>query len=126
MPTLHGSWIWVDMSPFTSAANANVYVIKPVPVAGTIKEVRMSMVEALATGGGIMTLHKNTVNILSSASLNLEADFASLTAESEVLTTNAASLKVTTADSLKALFTLTTFAITNAIGCLVAIEPDVW
>lgn len=127
MPTLRSAWVWVDMSPHTSAANTDTVVIKPVPVAGTIREVHFAIVSNLATGGGIMTLHKNAVNILSSTNIDLEADLGDAVAETNVLTTNNSALEVTTTDCLRAGYTLTTLACTdNAIGVLVAIEPALW
>jgi hypothetical protein len=124
MATVKNSWIWVDLSPFPSAANTSCLVAKPCPVEGTIVEVWMSINTLLAAGGGIAALSKNTLNILSAASVDFETGFTAATAASKVLTTNTASLKVLTTDTLKAAYTLTTIATTNGVGCLVAIEPS--
>ena len=124
MASLAGSWVWVDLSPYPSAANTSCLVAKPCPVEGTIKEVWMSINTVLGAGAGIAALSKNAVNILSAASVNLETDLTAATAESQVLSTSGVSLKVLTTDTLKAAYTLTTIATTNGIGCLVAIEPS--
>ena len=116
MASLKNSWVWVDLSPFPSAANASCLVAKPCPVEGTIKEVWMSINTLLAAGGGIAALSKNALNILSAASVDFETDLTAATSESQVLSTNNASLKVLTTDTLKATYTLTTIAITNGIG----------
>ena len=127
MPTTRSSWIWVDMSPANSVANLTQSVCKPVPAAGTIKNVRVGQLLKGAAGSGIFVLSKSGVNILSAASTDLYADYATAAvAQDLVLTTKDSSLKVATTDTLNALYTLTTCAITSAIGVYVAIEPDLW
>lgn len=126
MPTLRSSWVYVDLSPTISVANNDRLVVKPVPVAGTVKEVWVSVNTAVTTGGGLVAVAKGSTNLLSATNVDLQADLSAATPSSRTLTTNTASLKVATTDVLKATWTLTTIASTNSVGCLVAIEPDVW
>lgn len=126
MPTPRGHRVWVDMSPQLSAADTAVTVVKPVPVAGTIKVVRVVQKTLGAAASGTWVLSKNTVNILSAASIDSQADLVAATPEDVTLTTNSATLKVVTTDMLNAVYTLTTCALTSAIGVYVGIEPDEW
>lgn len=127
MPTLRSAWVWVDMSPANSVANLNSTVCKPVPVAGTIKKVRVGQLLKGAAASGTFVLSKSGVNILSAASTDLYGDYTTAAvAQDLVLTTKESTLKVATTDTLNALYTLTTCAITSAIGLYVAIEPDEW
>ncbi len=128
MPSQKSTWRWIDLSPQVAVANTNVLVEKPVPFAGVIKEAWLVINTILTTGGGVAALAKSSTNILSATNVNLGShttpDVTAATPKSLTLSTSTMDLKVATTDVLKATFTLTTAAITNAIGCLVAIEPD--
>jgi hypothetical protein len=126
MPSPRSARVWVDLSPFQSAANDTVTVCKPVPEAGTIAVVRVVQNLLGAAASGTWTIGKGAVNILSAASVDSQADLVAGTAEDLVLTTAGSSLRVTTTDYLKAVYTLTTCALTSAIGVYVGIDPDVW
>ena len=73
MPTPKGAWYWLDLSPYTTAADVSTVTVKGVPVAGTIKSIQVAVNAVLTTGGGIVALAKGSVNVLSSASYNLGA-----------------------------------------------------
>lgn len=127
MPTQRSSWVYVDLSPQVAVANTNWLVAKPAPVTGTIKEVWLGINTLLTTGGGIVAVSKNSLNILSATNVDLQADLTAATPESQTLAANAATLRVVAGtDMLKAAWTLTTAAITNAASCIIAIEPDLW
>lgn len=128
MPTPRSSWVWVDLSPTIAVANNDRLVAKPVPCAGTIKEIWLSINTLLTTGGGVVAIAKNAVNVLSATNVNIGSaaapDVTAATPLSCTLTTQKTSLRVSTSDMLKATWTLTTLASTNSVACLVAIEPD--
>jgi len=131
MPTTKSAWIWLDLSPYTTAADVSTVTVKGVPVAGTIKSIQLGVNAVLTTGGGIVAVAKGSVNVLSSTTYNLGAaatpDLVAATPEFATLTTAKTSLKVAAGDLLKATWTLTTFAATtNAITLLIGIEPDSW
>lgn len=114
------------MSPQPSAADTAVTVCKPAPCAGTIKAVRVVQKTLGAAASASFTLDKSGVNILSATSINNQADLVAATPKDATLTTNTAALKVATTDYLDAVYTLTTCALTSAIGVWIAIEPDLW
>lgn len=130
MPTPQSAWVWVDLSPTVTVANNDRLVAKPAPVAGTIKKCIIGINTRVTTGGGVVLVSKNSVNILSAANQEIAsaaaASLADATPAEIALTTQATSLKVSVGDMLKATWTLTTVASTNAVCCLVAIEPDCW
>ena len=75
MPTPRSAWVWVDMSPANSVANLTSTVCKPVPVAGTIKKVRVGqMLKGRGRFGDHSCSSKSAVNILSAASADIYAD----------------------------------------------------
>lgn len=129
-PTPRSAWHWVDLSPDIAVANTNEIVAKPAGVAGTIKEIWVGINTILTTGGGTVAVAKGAVNVLSSTTYNLGAaatpDLVAATPESATLTTAPTSLEVAAASWLKATWTLTTAAVSNAAALLVAIEPDLW
>jgi hypothetical protein len=125
MASLKNSWLWLDLSPHPAADDSSNLVCRPVPCEGRIAEVWLSINTVLTTGGGIVTVHKNAINILSATNVDLQSDLTGGTAESQVLTTANATLKVLTTDTIRVGWTLTTsVAATDALGCLVAIEPS--
>lgn len=126
MPTPRSSWVWVDMSPHLSAANATCTISQPVPVKGRIVCVRAGQKLLGAAASNSFTLAKGSANILSAASVDPTASFVAGVAEDLVLTTNEGTLKVATTDMLHAVYTLTTCALTSAIGVYLAIEPEEW
>jgi hypothetical protein len=130
MPTPRGSWIWVDLSPAVAVANLDQLIAKPAPVAGTIVSCWVGANAILTTGGGTLAVKKAGVTILSSATYNLGAaatpDLVAATPELATLTTAKSTLKVAAGDLLSATWVLTTAAVTNALMCMVAIEPDLW
>lgn len=126
MPSPKGAWVYVDLSPDMAVANQSEIVLKAAPVSGVIKQVRVAINTLLTTGGGTLALAKGGVNILSATSVDLQADLVAATSETETLTTTDQDLKVTEGDMLKATWTLTTNAVTNAAFCVVAIEPSDW
>ena len=111
-----------------AVANQNQTIVKPAPVAGTIKEVWIGINTLLTTSGGTLAVANGTANVLSSATYNLgnAGDLAAGVHESATLTTNTAALKVAAGDQIKATWVLTTAAITIGAACLVALEPAVW
>ena len=128
MPTQRSSWIWVDLSPTIAVANQNQTIVKPAPVAGTIKEVWIGINTILTTGGGTLAVANGSANVLSSTNYNLGSagDLAAGVHEAATLNTNTANLRVAAGGQLKATWVLTTAAITNGAACLVALEPDLW
>jgi hypothetical protein len=127
MPTPRSAWIWLDLSPDIAVANTDEIIIKAVPVAGTIKSVSIAINTLLGAGGGTLALAKGAANVLSSATYNIGAtDLVAATPEFATLTTAGSTLKVAAGDLLKATWTMTTAAVTNAASLLVAIEPDEW
>ncbi len=126
MPTPRSSWVYVDLSPSIAVANTAVLVAKPSPVAGTIKEVWVGINTVLTTGGGVVAVAKGAANILSATNVDLQSGVTAATPAKATLTTAQSTLKVAAGDLLKATWTLTTAAITNAATCLVAVEPDLW
>jgi hypothetical protein len=130
MPTVRSGWVLIDMSPTVAVANQNQLVTKPCPVEGVVREVWMSINTRVTTGGGIVTVHKNAVNLLSATNVQLASAatdvLASGTAASLTLSTYTKNLEVSTTDTFKALWTLTTVAITNGVGCTIVVEPTAW
>lgn len=130
MPTLRGAWIWVDLSPTLTVANLDQLVARPAPVPGVIVSCWVGANAVLTTGGGTLAVKKAGVNVLSSATYNLGAaatpDLVAATPELATLTTAKSTLKVAAGDLLSATWVLTTAAVTNALMCMVAIEPDLW
>ena len=130
MPTINSAWVYVDLSPKIAVANTNEIIAKPAGVAGTIKQIWIGINTVLTTGGGIVAVAKGSTNVLSSPTYNLGAaatpDLVAATPELATLAANANSLKVAATDWLKATWTLTTAAITNAAACIVVVEPDYW
>lgn len=126
MPSPRGSWKYVDLSPDMAVANQSEIVIKAAPCNGVIKEVRVAINTLLATGAGTLALAKGSVNILKGTNVDLQADLVAATSELVELSATGQDLKVTKGDILKATWTLTTAAITNAALCEIAIEPSEW
>jgi hypothetical protein len=127
MPTPRSAWIWLDLSPDIAVANTDEIIIKAVPVAGTIKSVSIAINTLLGAGGGTLALAKGAANVLSSATYNIGAtDLVAATPEFATLTTAGSTLVVAAGDLLKATWTMTTAAVTNAASLLVAIEPAEW
>jgi hypothetical protein len=124
MPTLNSSWVYVDLSPTIGIADHAYLITKPVPVEGTVKQVWLSINTVLAAAAGVVAISKNAVNLLSATNVDLATGLTGGVAASQTLSTTAASLKVLTTDTLKATWTLTTVAVTDSMGCLVAIEPS--
>jgi hypothetical protein len=109
-----------------AVANQSEIVIKAAPCNGVIKQARVAINTKLTTGGGTLALAKGSVNILSATNVDLQADLANATSELVDLSANEQDLKVTAGDLLKATWTLTTNAVTNAALCEIAIEPSTW
>lgn len=130
MATPRAAWRYVDLSADVGTANNDRLVLKPAPCAGTIKECWVGINTVLTTGGGTLAVAKAGVNILSSTTYNLgdgaTPDLVAATPEKATLTTKESTLKVAAGDALTATWVLTTAASTNAVCCLVAIEPDEW
>lgn len=137
MASPKSAWRIVDLSPALAVANQSQLVLKPAPCAGRIVEIWVDINTLLTTGGGTLALAKGAANILSTTSINLQADLTAATAKKYVKTPNTASgesylaqndgtLRVAAGDALKATWTLTTVAVTNGASCLVVIEPDEW
>lgn len=126
MPSPKGAWKYVDLSPDMAVANQSEIVIKAAPCDGVIKQVRVAINTTLATGGGTLAVAKGSVNILKETNVDLQADLANATSELVDLSETEQDLKVTEGDLLKATWTLTTNAVTNAALCEIAIEPAEW
>lgn len=126
MPSPKSAWVPVDLSPSIAVANTNVLVAKPAPMSGIVREVWVGINTALTTGGGVVAVARGSDNLLSATNVDLQSGVTAAAPAKQTLTTNAASKRVAAGDLLKATWTLTTAAITNAASCLVLIEPDTW
>jgi hypothetical protein len=130
MTTPFGSWLWFDMGSGAKLTNADVIRANAVmPVAGTIKSVIVGAMVALTTGGGTLGVYKYvgtvSANILSAATVDLQADITAGVGAARTLTTAPTTLRVAAGDIIAAVWTLTTVG-TTGHACLVAVEPDYW
>ena len=131
MPTIQSGWIWVDLGPKhdTSAeiANADVVIVRaPVPVAGTVKTIKLCADILPTTATVAISKAVATVDTALAGTVTINTALTANVAYSVTVYTNAQSMHVGATDMLRAIWTFTTIGSGDGFGCLVAIEPDSW
>ena len=131
MPTIQSGWIWVDLGckHDTSAeiANADVVIVTvPVPVAGTVKAIKL-VADILPTSATVVVSKAvGTTDTNLAASVTINSALTANVAYDVTVYTNAQTMHVSATDMLRATWTFTTIGSGEGFGCLVAIEPDFW